>query len=306
MNPYLLTLTFLTVMSLFTSSEMVSFVASSHSLKMHDHYAQTLLAAEKARAERELELFRASNPDPLPCTPSEPGDHEPTDQIPSLDYDPERPPNNSRINFYLVLHGTLHKDLPPESTPYKMAARLMRILYGSAPFYYAGAEREILDKLLEKKSESEGFYSPDQLSSIAMDHPKLQHLFYAMLKGSDGYPPLLDFITYDEEGSREMQKINLMFASEEVVRAAIDHPHLAERLLAMRNQTWTAISEQSEGQNRTYFKTNLTEEFKKNLDSLGLNFENYKWLFDLSLGKKGTILFKTDPKTGLTHRQKII
>jgi len=318
MNPYLLTLTFLMLMSILTSSEVVRFSQNNLGNQLHGHFQESLATTEDVRAHAALDDFRAHSSE---NKEEEEAKEEKKPRKPSnsvhrsapLGFNMARPPNNSRLNFYLIIHEEPHKDYP--LSIYETAARLMRNLYGDAAFFKPNVEYRLLDALIALKEETDGFTYPDELSTLTLGDPELQAAFYSMLKGAEGCPSLLNFITFDEEGTRDMKKVNLMFAAPCVVEALINDPQMSERLLALRDAFWEEILEQEahrlerrkeECKNRSLLKQELREGFERILLDAGLDYNSYKWVFDLSLGKLGNILFVEDPQTAFVRREKYV
>lgn len=322
MNPYLLTLTFLMLMSVLTSSEVVRFSQNSLGNRLHNEYQESKDASETVRAHAALEDFRKHDPTVIdevekekkPSAPQRKSSNS-VRRSTSLGFNFARPPNNSRLNLYLLLHEEPHKDYP--LSLYETAARLMRILYGDAKFYTPNAEYRVLDFLIEHKETTKDFSYPDELATMDLGEPELQAFFYCMLKGADERPSLLDFITFDKEGlTRERRKINLMFADHRLIEALLNNSQMTENLLAARAALWEEILDQEahrlertkeECKGRNQIRNELIAAYKKILLEAGLDYEpQYKWVFDLGLGHLGNILFIEDPKTGFVRREKYI
>ncbi|MCC5831945.1 MAG: hypothetical protein JJU12_02760 [Chlamydiales bacterium] len=321
MNPYLLTLAFLMLMSILTSSEVVRFSQGSLGIQLHNDYLDSKVASERALAHAAFEDFRKHNPDAVeeeekkkkPSTPRKPSAK--VRRSTALGFNFTRPPNNSRLNLYLLLHEEPNKDYP--LSLYEAAARLMHLLYAEAKFYEPNAEYRILDALIAQKKATALFSCPDELATLELGDPKLQAIFYCMLKGADERPSLLDFITFDKEGlSRDKKKVNLMFADRRLIEALLDNAQITEKLLAARAALWEEIFDQEahrlertkeECKGRNDLKRDLANVCRKIFLEAGLDFDtHYKWVFDLGLGHLGNILFIEDPKTGFVRREKYL
>ncbi|MEZ5315278.1 MAG: hypothetical protein R3E91_03590 [Chlamydiales bacterium] len=316
MNPYLMTVAFLMLMSILTSSELNRFRHNSFRYQLQLDYQKRNRATENIVAHANLEDFQKEEKNekeerlPIPHSP------KPQNQIPrssSLGFNLSRPPNNSRLNLYLLIHTSPHKNYP--LSLYEGFARLMRKLYGQASFYRADCEYKILDCLMKEKESTQSFSYPDELANLDLGNPELQTIFYSMIKGIEEYPSLLDFITFDREKlSREKRKLNLMFADALVIESLLDHPSLTKKLLVLRATFWKEILDQESHRlerekeickGRNQFKNELLEEYKKILSEEGLDYDlNYKWVFDLSLGELGNILFIEEAQTGFKIREK--
>ncbi len=323
MNPYLLTLTFLMLMSVLTSSEVVRFAQHSFGSQLHAQYQESLASLEAVKARAALEDFRKQDPEIVDeeveekkevKKPSRPTPQSVRRSTP-LEFNFERPPNNSRLNLYLLLHEEPHKNYP--LSLYEAAARLMRLLYGESRFFEPNSEYRILDALIERKEETLAFTSPDEFAALDLGDVKLQTVLYCMLKGAEGSPSLLDFLTFDKEDlSTERRKVNLMFADPRLIEALLNNSEMTEKLLAARASLWEEILYQEahrlelikeECKGRNQLKRELREAYKKILLEAGLDFDkHYKWVFDLGLGQLGNILYVEDPKTGFVRREKYV
>lgn len=79
---------------------------------------------------------------------------------------------------------------------YKIAARLIKLLYQHTSFYYEGLELKVLEALLKRGDKP--------LSELFDNNPSLDAIFYKMLKGTTtyeigtnkGYPSLLDYFSF--------------------------------------------------------------------------------------------------------------
>jgi len=314
MNPYLLTISFLTLMSLITSSEVSRFAESSAEAHLYQSYLANTAETEEARGRALMGDCRGIRGEKTaPTFPFEKSGFS----IPpvSLHFDTERPPNNSRINLRFLLHEKLPPSLPQGFSFYECTAQVMRLLYGEEPFFRAlpHAEYQILDALIEQKEKTTNFEYPDELSSICFDNPRLQKIFYQMLKGTSTAPSLLNYLTFDK--GREY-KINLMFASPIIIEAIFPNSNIAEQILAVREHLWKEIIDQEENRlerikdeskSRRIFKTELREALESFLRSATLDVGAYKRIFDLSLGQKlkpGNVLFIFNSETGEIKREK--
>ncbi len=313
MNPYLLTLTFLMLMSLLTSSEVVRFSQNSLGNHLHKQYQENLATSDTLKAYVGYDNFRlrkSDNEDVAVEEEIEKPPPKPSTSIPrpaSLEFNCARPPNNSRLNFYLLLNT----QVPPSL--YEATARLMRNVYGNAYFFSPNAEYRILDALIALKEETKEFVYPDEMSKLDLGDPELQAIFYSMLKGSEECPSLLNFITFDKVKYHENKKVNLMFADPVVIESLINHHPTTESILKMRQTVWEEINDQEEHRlertadeckGREILKKELAAEFRQILFDSGLDFKTYDKIFDYSLGKMGTILFIEDPLTGFIQREK--
>ncbi len=85
---------------------------------------------------------------------------------------------------------------------YKSAARLLKILYQRVPFYQEGLEYTVLNAILAKRE--------TPLVDLFEKDPKLDAVFYKMLKGTStyvvgtnkGYPSLFDYCTFESSGEQ--------------------------------------------------------------------------------------------------------
>ena len=325
MNPYLFTVTFLLMMSLLTSSEVKQFSQSSLEMKCYQESRQMLAAAEELRELAHLEQLRqytetkdekeeSVEPKPKP-KPTKKRVRRST----PLNFNTARPANNSRINFFILLHNEPHTKLPKEYSLYEITARSMRFLYADQPFFQIipDVEYRILDKFFEVKEQTLEFCTPDELSSLSLEDDELQKVFYTMLKGTKEAPSLLNFITFDHgkeplKGQRE--KINLMFVDPIVLNAILHDESTTQRIIEARDKIWAEMFNQEEHRlerlkeeckGRDKFKGELKEALTQILLEGGFEADRYiSYVFDLSLGDLGSILFVEDPLTKELTRQK--
>lgn len=315
MNPYLITLTFLLLMSILTSSEVLRFSQAHFASHLYASSQEQDRIIQSADAHALLDDFRGEEREKIVYDEGEKRAPKPGKKVrrsPSLQFDLARPPNNSRLNFYQIIHGS-----PPKKFPlslYDTAVRLMDSLYGEASFFKAvpGAAARIMNALIAENEKSGHFTTPDELATLTFEDPTLQEVFYAMLKGEEKCPSLLNYITFDR-AKREDKKINLLFASKELIEALLNHPVLSEKLIALRNRQWVEIFDEEThrlerpkelNKGRLGFKNELSAGYEALLDEEGLHLDSYKTVFDLSLNKMGSVLFIEDPETGFIHRER--
>lgn len=315
MFPLFLTILFLVVFTLFGTSEVKRFTRESFEAKL----LEKIYAREGARDfERAEALFNdiktiGGTAKPPPPNPGE-EDKEP-DSTPSsfptyekksasysraLKFDLKRPPNNSRLNFYLLLFQDPTREL------YEIGARLIRQLYSETDFYTAGLEYHLLDELIKKREEMEVFKTPDELATVILEGG-LKDDFYKMLKG-DGAPSLLCYITFDPKQGHLNKKINFAFASRELLAAVITNAALLEEILVQRDEVWKQIHyeekhRKSITKEEALTRGEISKLFKSYFDREDL--ADYRTLFDFTLNHPGTVLFMTDHETGVTSREKV-
>ena len=321
MNPYLFTITFLMMMSLLTSSEAIRFAQGTIEKKCYIDSRELSVATEELREFSHLEELRhAANPTPKPkkkrniLEKSEKYNR----RARALGVNAARPPNNARLNLYTLLHKKPSNDLPKEFSLYEVVAELIRSLYSDDTFFKdnPGVEYLILDKLMEKKEESKNFTTPDQLGGLDFEDDRLQAIFYQMLKGTKNSPSLLNYITFDNIKSGHDRKINLLFVAPIVMHAIFPQGHIAEQLLAGRDQIWAEIAYQEaqrlelnkeKCKGRRDFSEKLTEALEAVLTSVDLKSAKYKsQVFDCTLSEAGTVIFLEDPTTGALIREKYV
>jgi len=317
MTPYVMTLTFLTVISLLTSSEMVRYASHSLEHKFHKNYLEQKRIALSLGEQGDFENYRNKTPKQA-STPKEKEEKKETevrDGIPTkLGLNLVRPPNNSRINLHFVLTESGPKK-PKGFSLYELTATLIRRLYGETSFFLEvpNAEYLILDGLKERQEETAKFLFPDELASISFDDPQLQAIFYKMLKGTMETPSLLRYITFDRKTNRgENRKINLMFADPLLLEVVFENGPATEQVLALRTQLFEEMLYQedhrkelrkSNSKNRTQYKAEFKECLEAICVSERLDPAYFSDIFDFSLGKLGTIIYLRDP-SGTLRRQK--
>ncbi len=311
MNPFLFTITFLTLIGILTSSEVVKYTHESFNQHLFKGHVAADLEREKIIQTSYFEDYRLQESEnPIPKTSSinpTPAPHKKNST--SLNFNHIRPPNNSRLNFFLLLSSS------EKAFHYETAAILMRSLYGKMDFFnkIPNAEFEILDALIAKKDETLNFTYPDELATIDLSNHDLQKIFVAMLKGGNGYPSLLHYITFDSKGSSFQQKVNFMFLSPELLYAICPKASLATDLLTLQEQAWVEINYQEQNKTefeeckgRTELKKDLLEAFTQTVQKADIDTDAFVKLFDFSLGKPGNILFIKDIASNIVQREKYI
>ena len=304
MNPLMLTITFLTVMALLTSSEAIrSFDEGIKDCAYKSH--QTLSAeCEKLVALSEFEELQTEKSASKSAEMPEVKEIiNVTGKSAPLNYDHGRPPNNSRINFYLLMS----ESDPTANALYEQTARLIRNLYAHESYFneIPNLEYKLLDTLVQYKEDAKKFFFADELGGLAFKDKQLQRTFLKMLKGS---PPLLHYITFDTHCNGNQKKLNFMFAPSEILTVAIPNFEIYQKVLSFRNELWETIDAQEANRkelskdtvkNRTYFKAELTD-FLEGLEP-GLSKK-----FDMTLGKKGGVIFVQDPVSRIVKRERIM
>lgn len=314
MHPLILTFAFLMLMTTMVTTEMKRFVSHISKDALNLDY---LSARSTAERESTLSLFHAlkdqtmtekkkptkksrNNKEKKPKKPS---------PLRSLNYDLACPPNNARLNFYVVL-------IDDEKKLYEPAARLLRNLYGHTSFFQNDSllEYKLLDALILKREEAKGFLFPDELAKIALEGD-LQTAFSQLLRGGfdekgSRLVPLTDYISFTNDCN---ENVNLLFASQPVLEAVLGNNQVVEKLLLLRSELWPQIIEQEEnyknmtvGLTRTTIKKDLEKSFDSIVSEAGMDVVDFKKKFDFSLGKAGNYLMTTDPETGLPIREKLV
>jgi len=302
MNPLVITLTFLSLIGILTSSELIE----HHQSEWSHHILLASLEQKKEESDAlQTALFEQLHDERLETpnqtrphrSPSKTTEAKPP-RTPKLRYDLSRPPNNSRLNFALIL-----QDQDPFW--YETAAALMRHLYSTQFSFcsHAHVEYKILDALIRQQELARHFMYPDDLGSLDLGDQELQKLFYQMLKGDIG-PSLLHFITYDTVTTRSQKKLNLLFAPHELL--TILFPRNSADVERLVQEIWEDIlSSREESLTRTEIRQQLMHRFETLCSHSGIPLEETKKKFDFTLGKSGTILFTQDLETGVTHRTKL-
>lgn len=325
MNSYLCTITFLAIMGLLTSSEMIQHHNATFENQCYTQSRYLLAAAEEVAAMSNLEeLRKAKKSQTGPRLPKEEKksttelNHSTSKYPKALGVNMARPPNNSRLNVFNLLHKQPHKNLPEEFCLYDVMVRLMYSLYNQEPFFEKAhdAPRRILDTIIAKKALTTHFTAPDQLSELDLEDEALQHIFCQMLKGTHSAPSLLNFITFDTIDSPQTQsrKINLLFADPRILYAIFPDGTTADQLITMREQLLETIEYQKlrkaqydTSKGRRDYALELKQKLTDILLAGGFNAEKYaSHVFDYSLGKAGTIMFIENSKTHIITREKYI
>jgi hypothetical protein len=318
MNPYIYTVTFLLLMGFLTSSEVIRFTQNTLEHGCYVNFQNALVAAEELREYGHLEELRgeeSENSQPKKKSTKR-AQKAGGKRIAKLNINSARPPNNSRLNIYSLLHKELHDKLPEEFSLYEVLARLMRSLYKEAPFFaeYPDIEYRLLDKLIEKKEATTHFETPDELCSLSFEDPQLQETFFQMLKGGKHGPSLLNYLTFDKINSTQKpsRKINFLFADPLILKAIFPNETIVEKLLSRREKIWAEILYQEEHRlemNERKGRRDYAEELEKAIEEVlvseGLDGIKYKThIFDYTLGEPGTVIFIEDLLTKCLRREK--
>jgi|GEM_PF-2846841 len=323
MNPYFFTITFLALMGVLTSSEMVRHHTDSFEKKCYLSSCTNLKAAEEARVISQIEeLRRAESDDPKPRGPRKKGKYEPR-HAKALGINFARPPDNSRLNLYFLFkpeptEKTKKKKLPEGFSLYNVMARLICLLYQEEEFYIPGVEYRLLDKLLEKKETILTFTTPDQLAELNLEDPYLQKIFHQMLKGTRKSSSLLNYITHEsiETNNAQNRKINYLFADSLIIHAIFPERHIAQQLIEHRDELLEKIAYQEayrlsmsidSCKGRQAFSDELKRILTNTLDSAGKETEKYlSYVFDCTIGHPGSVIFIENSQTHQLTREKYI
>ncbi len=319
MHPLLITLTFLTLLAALVTGKVKQFVSKSTATQIFTNYQETLFEVEKQRALSLLHERKCSDckDEELQATevvkkPKEKKAGLRKVTVASLGINTSRPPDNSRINFWLLLHTQ-------DQVLHGITARLIRKLYGNHPLFAhtPHLEHQLLDAMIVAKEKTRGITTPDEMLKLQFDHPKIAEAFYFIMRGgcdNEGrtYPSFLYYITFNPAPKGEHKKINLMFASHELLEVIFENHEVTKRVLSAREELWDIIENQEtnrkvmdkgEAFNRTLLKRMLKETFENILNKS--HQEHLKELFDLTLSKEGNFLIVYDPKTQITVREKV-
>lgn len=329
MYPLLFTTAFLMLMALFASTEVANFKMGTLEKNLYENHLLTYRSCQMEKYEAFFDYFeegnggKAKSPKETTLdTPSSieaPKENKDMAGARSLNFKETRPPNNSRLNFYHLLHEQQQSYYPQGFSIYEVTAELLRKLYGDTLLAERGKESEyhLLDALIAQKEKSKEFIYPDELASIELGDPSLQNLLQQMLKGGylgKRYPSLLDYITFDSGGTSFTRKINFLSISEPFLSVLIKDSGAVAALLEKRKVFWEEILYQEKNRStilqkdamgRLAVQKRAQEILEGVLASHGLDPICYKGLFDYSLGKKGTIIYVRDGLTKSNKREKI-
>ncbi len=213
------------------------------------------------------------------------------------------------LDFTRVLYRQPEKIVKGTLDEYEVTARLMRLLYTGQPCFSPGVEYRLLDCLALKAAQGAPLTKADQVSSILLDDQELQAIFYLMLKGAEGYPSLLDFITV-EPVSSESQKINLFHAPQPVLAALFDDPELATELVVRRGD----LIRDFEGRQLSMESSERQQFFVKSAHQVlsvhHQDLSRYTHLVEMTLIPQNSkyryiTLSVTDPASGMTLKRRI-
>lgn len=146
------------------------------------------------------------------------------------------PSEASRLNIHLLFSPH------PPPLLYETSARLIKMIYGQAPFFLEAnmprLEYHIIDQMRLKFPHK----APTQFSDFASDNSVYQDIFYKMLKGTNhyhlqgsGYPPLEDFFTLTPQNSKT--PVQFPFASESLLKALFGEV-ITQSILKEEEKKW--------------------------------------------------------------------
>lgn len=324
MSPLVITTAFLAFFSIMTTHALNRFVDHTRHeqfyLKAHEQ--KTTLAYEKEAAlyaEKRVKLKdpgrnRGGDEDLLKPEPSPSHKDHPR----SLKIDLHRPPDNSRLNLYLLVEGKEFQATPEELHRPLLFQKLLDLLYADFPPFQQipDASLQLLTHLTQAKDQIQELQNPEELATIDLEDPSLQELLYLLLRG-EGCPSLLEYVTlrqpHTDRSYREM-KLNLYFCKPELLSIIFENDALAFELHKIRSELLQEALLQEEnrlemafrdGQNRTYFDKALKIAFSDLMMRHGLNEKEVTCLFEFTLGKMGSLLTYRDEETGLQVRQRL-
>ncbi len=315
MNPLFITISFLMLMGVLTTSVVNNYVDSTFASTLYRSHCQTYALAQKEREKGRLHEYKVAAYDAEDLARKKPRPEEKKEEKPKkppvrsidLNFNLCRPPDNSRFNLNLLLNKD---DSKAKITRYEIGAALLRHLYSEKPFFneISHLEYHILDTLIAKK---QNVTDPDLLPKLTFDDEGVQNAFYQMLTVT---PSLLDYITFYQPKHHGYYKINLMFASPELVAAIFNHPIVTQAILDYRQGLWGRILEEEAHRkeldskqclSKTDIKEMFTQRVAEILSRENLAIEPFEKVCEFTLGKPGKVLFVTDPATGITLRQKL-
>ena len=131
----------------------------------------------------------------------------------------------SKLNIYQMIHGT---DPLAHKTLEQITMRLMDSLYGEYEFYknVKDAAHYIVKQMVKDKIES--------LEEVQLKNPKLDDIYYKMLKGTNtSYPALNEYVTIDKSNAT----IFFRYASKTVLRAAFGES-CAKKVFDAEKKNW--------------------------------------------------------------------
>lgn len=311
MQPFILIMTLLLVFSFFTTSELKRYLNSAYLEKSFVSINEKKHALEKLKKMAELQELKTASQDKSEYIVEKKKEKKPTEKKPQkkrsykLNFDTARPPNNSRLNLYHFL-------FQDDSKHQTLFENLLLTLYSKAPFCsdIPNFEKMISQKLLlEKERFKEAKFEtkfPDEISSVQFDDDKLQTAFYWMLKGKDAYPSLLNYLTFDTKTNRNSAKINLLFAPKELIMIIFNNPKTSDKILHFRDELFSQILTPETPLTRELIQEKMKEQFVSVLMDDNLPIDEYKKLFDFTLGKPGNVAFIEDPLTKKLIREKLL
>lgn len=236
-------------------------------------------------------------------------------QVRSLKVPFSRPPNNSRLNLSGFFLEAPENRI--ESTSwYAIFTRLLKRVYVDTGYFSEGTPHLVAEALLSKKEEIlEGAQEQgeDVLATIVFDAP-VNDVIYRLLRGSDQYPSLLNFLHYETKTPNQC-KLNVFFMDPLLLEVVINHQDAYQKIHSLRQEVWERVQNQErrvqardqtlvleQFLTRTDFRKELQEKTQIILTEYSLLNVLNKKMFDYTLGSFGDYMFVTDPYTHIDAR----
>ena len=219
-----------------------------------------------------------------------------------LNFDLNRPPDNSRFNLRPFLIDPKKK--MSNKTYIEVFENILVTIYKQAPFFQniPSFEKRITEALLREKDQLIQAEFADEIGTLSFEDDQLRDAFYKMLKGEGEFPSLLNYLALDRQTK---PKINVLFASPELISAVLNHERAAKRIIEYRNE----VLAQMRLPDTSLTRSQITTELRKQIEIIFAE-ENlppeYKLFFDCLIGKPGRLIFYNDPISGKLRYNKIL
>lgn len=298
-------MTLLLVFSLFTTAEMKKFIIVAQREKGFEAYREKKRTTENLKEKAYLQKFKAEShqKQDLVVERKKTKTQKPyVKKSYKLNFDLNRPPDNAYFNLNAFLFEEDNNSL---ITRKEIFERLLQRLYGSYPFYQKipHFEKIITNRFLEEKDKFEQAVFAEELFSLTFEEANMREAFYLMLKGSDEYPSLLNYVHFRSLPGNK--KINLLFAPPELILSLFDDPKAAFEIISLRDDVFSRMTLADTPLTRASIREELSQKTVQILMNNNLEASEYKKLFDFYVGKPGSVLYIIDPLTKKKIREKL-
>lgn len=274
------------LMGMITTSQVRRFAEDSLIETFADTFDERRFLLAETTAVARYEQIKAQRPDTnkveetdKPKRPASTAPEKTKRASAPLNFNHDRPPNNSRLNLYLALC----KEDPAYEA---LAVRYLTQTFGPE------AER-VFAALKRERDKMTAFTFPDDLCTLELPE-EIRDVFYSWM------PEFLHKTSFDTKLTFETRRVNLLFACPALIEAVVGNSDRTAALIALRDQMWERIEAEEEDH---LGRKKIKDALKEGAATILPETELFQ-LFDYSLGKPGTVIFVKD-RSGSIERQKL-